>query len=93
MDPSGMPCSGWCNQHTSSISAFHLGQYRAGQPIRVVNFADEPGSKELVDLFPNGLAFFFAKAAQPLSHRGEPKIDSQGMLGDFPRGALHVGGF
>ena len=59
----------------------------------MVHLSDELDHEELVDLFPNGLAFFFAKAAQPLSHRGEPKIDSQGMLGDFPRGALHVGGF
>jgi hypothetical protein len=59
----------------------------------VVDFTDEPCTKELQDLLANRLALVVIEAAQALFHRLRSRLDVQFVLGNLSRDPLHVRGF
>ena len=59
----------------------------------MVYFSNEPCTKELLDLFANGLAFLAAEMTKLLLDRFRPGPDVEFVLGDLPRNPRHVRGF
>jgi hypothetical protein len=59
----------------------------------VVDFTDEPYTKELQDLLANRLALVVVEATQALFYRLRSPLDVEFVLGKFSRDPLHVGGF
>jgi hypothetical protein len=59
----------------------------------VVDFTDEPCTKELQDLLANRLALVVVEAAQALFDRLRSRLDVEFVLGNLPRDPLHIGGF
>jgi hypothetical protein len=59
----------------------------------VVDFTDEPYTKELQNLLANRLALVVVEATQTLFHRLRSRLDIKFVLGNLSRDPLHVGGF
>jgi hypothetical protein len=59
----------------------------------VVDFTDEPCTKELQDLLANRLALVVVEAAWALFHRLRSRLDVEFVLDNLSRDPLHVGGF
>jgi hypothetical protein len=58
----------------------------------MMNLLDESGLQQLADLLTDDLALLLVEAVQALFHRSRADSDLQGMFGDFPGYARHIGG-